>query len=1008
MKKIFTYLLSFLALASHGQSIQLQLSPEKDCNDRTYCVDIQVSKSNLVGLDLAVGTSSILLTYDEAVLVFREYLPENFHAAGSCAGWLPQRYDAISRRGELEITMVLAQNGNTCPVIGNDPMAVGTVCFDIVQQGASPNIRFDLGHTQFNTNDLNNGATIVAISGAGYIDEKNLLACDCAGTGEPCDDQNIYTVNDRFDVFCHCRGQYLDSDQDGILDGVDACLDQIYEAEAATLNEVAVQNNQPRYSGTGFVDYLHNTGDFIEFSVDVQTEGMHQLGFRYALETGNRPLDLAIDGSLVVPALGFPATGAWANWDTIMVSYFLTKGDHTIRLTTIGQNGANVDQLILSVCSGCAETGLSCDDGNPCTQDDVIGADCNCGGRYEDSDFDGVCNVEDQCEGHNDLADTDADGIPDGCDNCDNALIGTPCDDGDPCTENDKYVADCQCIGTFNGPDADGDGVCDAFDICPAGNDAFDADGDGVPDACDLCDNRSIGSPCDDGNPCTLLDVVTANCGCSGFFYDSDGDGVCSALDQCEGFDDSIDNDGDGQPDACDVSIAISPKMEIGKAVGVNDDWQTVNLENTYQSMVVVATVVLPDNDRQPVVTRIRNAVGDKFELRVQNPGEQVKGDYSVQYVVAEEGIYTEAEHGMRMEARKELSVETADATNYIREQRAYLQPYSRPAIVGQVMTFNDSRWSVFWSSRHNSSSIPADTTGFAAGKMVAEDTITQRLNETIGFLVFESGIYSRDGVRFEARLGENSILGTGNSTTGYTYQLDLEMPNHAVLSTSGVNGGNGGWPVLFGNQLFRGNAMYLAFDEDQILDSERTHIEEEVSYLAFEFVKPFALAGVSTVPVSCFGEADGSANVVVTGGESPYQYLWSNGATTAQVDGLTAGAYTCTITDSNGTEEVASAIINQPAEIDFNLSGSAISCFGSNDGYALVLSFGGTGQHTYQWNTGEISPEITDLPSGNYTVTMTDANGCTETGSYEVLEPAARPTTLLVLGEIMDRYKYP
>ena len=85
-----------------------------------------------------------------------------------------------------------------------------------------------------------------------------------------------------------------------------------------------------------------------------------------------------------------------------------------------------------------------------------------------DSDGDGVCDEDDVCP------------------QLDDNLIGTSCDDGDPCTINDVYGPDCNCAGTF--ADSDGDGVCDGDDICPGGDDTIDLDGNGVPDACDVGD----------------------------------------------------------------------------------------------------------------------------------------------------------------------------------------------------------------------------------------------------------------------------------------------------------------------------------------------------------------------------------------------------------------------------------------------------------------------------------------------------------------------------------------
>ncbi len=989
MKRIITSIFSifFFAAALNSQGIELGLNAAKNCNDHTFCTTIEVQSDSD---PIYIGTSSMLLTFDERVLAFKNYISENFDGSGPCTGWSPQRFDAISRKGELEITLVLENNGNACPTIGSDPVSVGIVCFDIVQQGASPNIQYDLDHTQFNRDTPDDGTDAITISGAVSIDEINVLVCDCAGEGATCDDDNIYTVNDKFDVYCNCQGEYLDSDQDGTLDGIDACLDQTYEAEDAELFEVAIRNNVPQFSGLGFIDYLHNNNDFIEFSVNAIEDGEHVLSFRYALETGNRPLQLLIDNQEVIASLDFPATGAWADWDTLSVNHLLTAGAHTIKLMAIGSSGGNFDKLILSYCSGCAETGIACDDGNPCTTDDIIGADCNCGGKYEDTDSDGVCNVSDTCEGYDDAVDSDGDGLPDGCDNCDDNLIGTVCDDNDPCTDNDVYNVDCQCVGTFVGDDSDNDGVCDAYDVCPTGNDALDADGDGVPDACDPCDNRLVGSPCDDGDPCTLLDEVAYDCSCIGIFFDSDNDGVCTALDLCEGFDDNIDNDGDGLPDACDNNIAISEKIEIGKVNGVGDDWQTINLDNSYQSMVVVATVVLANNEQLPAVARVRNADGSSFELRIQNPsGPLTNFDlYNVEYLVIEEGIYTEEEDGFKMEARKELSTETAGSGNFVREEWDYLQTYSSPVIVGQVMTFNDDRWSHFWSSQINSGSTPADSLGFAAGKQTAQDTITDRADETIGIIVMEAGNHSLNGLRLEALVGGNTIAGVQNTSTGYVYNLGLEAAKHAVLSVSGFNGGDGGWPVLFGDEPLRGSSIFLAFDEDMILDTERSHTTEEVSYVAFEFTHVLSITAISAADAKCSGDADGSASVSILGGEEPYNYAWSNGGTSALIENLSAGTYTVTVTDDNGTTQVASATVSQPSVINANLLGNPITCNGIDDGYVLAVSFGGTGQHDYLWSNGETNAEISDLQPGVYSLTITDENGCTKTSDYEVTEP--------------------
>ncbi len=186
-----------------------------------------------------------------------------------------------------------------------------------------------------------------------------------------------------------------------------------------------------------------------------------------------------------------------------------------------------------------------------------------CAGLGGDSDNDGVCDANDQCPG------------------VDDSIIGTACDDGDPCTVGETYNANCGCSGGTI-PDADNDGVCDAQDVCAnfddnligttcndgdpctvgetydancgcSGGTTPDADNDGICDALDVCanfDDNLIGTACNDGDPCTAGETYDANCGCSGgTVQDADNDGVCDANDVCANFDDNligtICNDGD-------------------------------------------------------------------------------------------------------------------------------------------------------------------------------------------------------------------------------------------------------------------------------------------------------------------------------------------------------------------------------------------------------------------------------------------------------------------------------
>ncbi|SDT10205.1 SprB repeat-containing protein [Winogradskyella sediminis] len=155
--------------------------------------------------------------------------------------------------------------------------------------------------------------------------------------------------------------------------------------------------------------------------------------------------------------------------------------------------------------------------------------------------------------------------------------------------------------------------------------------------------------------------------------------------------------------------------------------------------------------------------------------------------------------------------------------------------------------------------------------------------------------------------------------------------------------------------------------------------------------------SGVAT-HVNCNGGSNGTVDLTVTGGTAPYTYAWSNTATTEDMVGLMAGTYNVTVTDANGCTATTSVTVSQPAAISASGVATHVSCNGGSNGTVDLTVVGGTAPYTYAWSNTATTEDMVGLISGTYSVTVTDANGCTATTSATVIEPTA-----LVAASVVD-----
>jgi hypothetical protein len=280
--------------------------------------------------------------------------------------------------------------------------------------------------------------------------------------------------------------------------------------------------------------------------------------------------------------------------------------------------------------------------------------------------------------------------------------------------------------------------------------------------------------------------------------------------------------------------VGLQAETGVVSAVG-NSTWTTVNLTGSYTSMVVVGTPNY-DGTSVPLVVRIQNASGSSFDVRVDRTDGQAGsvGGVDVHYLVVEEGVYTQGTDGVTMEAVKFTSTLTDGKGNWIGESRSYTNSYSSPVVIGQVMSYNDSNFSTFW-SRGSSKANPPSSTQLFVGKHVGSDPNTTRANETVGYIVIEAGTATLNGQQVLAGLGSDTVLGVSDSPP-YAYSISgLPSTTGAVVSQSAMDVNDGGWAILYGSSPVSTSTINLAIDEDQAGDSERRHRHEQVAYIVFE-----------------------------------------------------------------------------------------------------------------------------------------------------------------------------
>jgi hypothetical protein len=285
--------------------------------------------------------------------------------------------------------------------------------------------------------------------------------------------------------------------------------------------------------------------------------------------------------------------------------------------------------------------------------------------------------------------------------------------------------------------------------------------------------------------------------------------------------------------------------MESIKITGVNSTiWKTVPLAKLYISPIPVCTVKYDLGiTLLPAVVRIQNVGPNSFNIRLQNPSDVAIANRDVHCVVVEEGKWKMPD-GRLMEAKKYSSTVTDNTKTWIGQTQTYQNKYTNPVVLGQVMSFNDPKWSVFWSRASVSQNNAPTAISIITGKHVGEDTKTTRLVETVGYIVMEAGHATSGTVEVETGRGLDAFTAyTGTKYSAPFTKAFAVRPVVAVVCQMAMDDVDGSWAVLTTDPAT--TVVGVSIDEDQILDSERAHTTEEIAYALFSIAGPVQLTKI-------------------------------------------------------------------------------------------------------------------------------------------------------------------
>jgi len=253
---------------------------------------------------------------------------------------------------------------------------------------------------------------------------------------------------------------------------------------------------------------------------------------------------------------------------------------------------------------------------------------------------------------------------------------------------------------------------------------------------------------------------------------------------------------------------------------------------------------------------------------------------------------------------------------------------------------------------------------------------------------------------------GSGGAGGSGSSTCNHSNFFCSSTGGSSTAGTAGTQGGggSGGRIKIFTSPCYAN----IVTPNTQVAGGTGQGGAAGVGTVHIGSLAGITPPTASTIvtDAACFGDANGQATITVSGGVPPFTFTWPAGVAntsagaTSTGTGLAAGTYDVTIQDAGSCSILETVTVGEPAILTGQIFGTInADCFGAATGEATVSPLGGTSPYTYAWNdpTSQNTATAVNLPSGTYTVTITDDNNCVGTASVTISDPAPFSATVTV-----------